>query len=391
MSNYTIQYPELVTVNAVEQAVQFADIDIIGHRVQVPIPVSTLNTHFRWTVPEGQQDPSGCIVDVAQFVGYLSQAFGQRYFDLDSEQEGLSFDTDTLNATHDTRLRELNAISINDVVMSFVLYKLYTKTATTTKDTIFNPEDAYGMLNNESLALAIGLSLFSTAGTQAIKTMFSQLVAKDPVRFQDASGNLPWSAEGGQTNGDWKLIPNDCVEIRVEFTFLSQVTRRDLEGQDITIPAGTKFRIRLQLLAVPDIQWTYNAKLAPLGLGGIQRSIADASETYDFTQTTTATGNMKFHCILPATTQQVCVGVATSDGTVVSSVEFNDAAQITGSNQTYAPNTSVTVEITAAEVKTFLFQTLLHTYTRPDSTPLHFTVGLRTPAAQITGLAVLKI
>jgi hypothetical protein len=387
-SSFTIQYPELVTVNAIEHAVKFADLQLIGHRVQVPINRTLLNTHFRWTIPEGQTEPQGCIQDVAPFVAHLSQVFSTRYIDLDADVEGLSFDTDTLNTIADIRLRENNQISINDIVMSEVLYKLYDKTLTTTHDNIFNPEDAYGMLHNEALALAIGLSLFSEQGTDAIKAMFAQLVTKAPTRFQDASGAFLWNTATSQEEGDWALQDNDCIEIRVEFTFLSPVSRTDIEGQSISVPAGHKFRIRLQLVAVTPPSWSFHSRIAPLGLTGFQRSITNATEIYDTIQTTNAFENAKLQCIVPSTDKQICIGIALQDGTIVSQLEFNDQGILTNSSEPYQANTSVTVEITPTTVKFYTFQTLEYTYDRQDTSALHFVLGMNSPQAQITGLLI---
>lgn len=392
-SGYTIQYPELVTVNAVEHAIKFADLQLIGHRVQVPINKTILNTHFRWTVPEGQTEPVATLQNISPFIAHLSQVFSTRFIDLDSDTEGQSFDTDILNQIADARLRENNQITINDIVMAHVLYKLYDTTNTQTKDSIFNPEDAYGMLNNESLALAIGLSLFSEPGTEAINAMFTQLATKAPERFKDASGNFLWSSTANtstpQQEGSWELQDNDCIEIRVEFTFLSPVSRTDPEGLTIEVPAGHKFRIRLQLLAVTPPTWSFNPMIAPMGLTGFQRSIADVAETYATIQTTSHYESSKLHCILPASDKNYLIGVALQDGTVLSQLEFNDQGNIVlETPQPYQANTSVTVEITATEVKYSIFDTLIQTYTRPDATPLHFVLGMNSPAAQITGVLV---
>jgi hypothetical protein len=387
-SSFTIQYPELVTVNAVQDAIHLADLQLIGHRVQVPVNKTILNTHFRWTVPEGQTEPEGVIQNVAPFVAHLSQVFSTRFVDLDADTEGLSFDTDTLNAIADPRLRENNQITINDVVMAEVLYKLYEKTLTTTKDNIFNPEDAYGMLNNESLALAVGLSLFSEPGTQAIKEMFTQLITKAPTRFQDASGNLLWEGTTPQTNGDWALQDDDCIEIRVEFTFLSPVSRTDPEGLSIEVPAGHKFRIRLQLVAVTPPTWSFNPRFAPLGLAGFQRSIQEATESIDFIQTATSYEDAKLRCIIPSTDKQICVGVALSDGTVLSQLEFGPQGILTALDQPYQANSSVTVEITTTTIKFYIFDSLVQTFERPDTSPLHFALGMNSPQAQITGILI---
>jgi hypothetical protein len=386
--SFTIQYPELVTVNAVEHAIKFADLELIGHRVQVPVNKAILNTHFRWTNPEGQVSPQGVIENVAPFVAHLTQVFSTRFIDLDADAEGLSFDTDTLNTIADPRLRENNQITINDVVMSEVLYKLYDKTLTTTQDNIFNPEDAYGMLNNESLALAIGLSLFSEEGVDAIQTMFTQLVTKAPTRFRDASGNYIWEAPTQQTNGDWALQDNDCIEIRVEFTFLSPVSRTDPEGLSIEVPAGHKFRIRLQLVAITPPTWSFHPRIAPLGLAGFQRSIQEPSESYDFTQTITAYENTKLHSIIPSTDKQISVGVALQDGTVLAQLEFDTQGILTNTAQPYYANTSVSVEITPTTVKFYIFESLIQTYERPDTSPLHFALGMNSPQAEIKGVLI---
>ena len=67
-------------------------------------------------------------------------------------------------------------------------------------------------------------------------TMFRDLLAADPHRFFDASG-LPMLGIF-ETNadvsgaGNWKLVADDTLEIKLKMIFHSRVTRRGVAGQE---------------------------------------------------------------------------------------------------------------------------------------------------------------
>jgi hypothetical protein len=339
---HVIQYPELVNVNLINQAINFADIDVIGHRIQIPVPRSILEESFEWTRLSTDTVPKGKVKEVADFVYVLMNAFSKIYRDLDADSDGLSFDSSALTSINDIRIRSGGSTSANDIVMAYVLSRLYGKTSIQTKDYIFNVEDAHAMLTNETLALAIGLSLYTDTGKNAVQEMFKQLVAKDGNRFKDASGNIPIaltsSADGISGSGTWKLAVNDCIEIRTEFVFHAPITRRDLHENTIVIPSGTTFRARLQLLATPDIIWTTpnpeyvtitQTTLSRIATTGTPENVRITSDEA-FT-----TVEMVFRP--QSSSLDAYIGLADSSGNLVGGFIFTPTGTLEGISHTYSP------------------------------------------------------
>jgi titin len=160
-------------------------------------------------------------------------------------------------------------------MMAYVLYKVYGSSATSTKDIVFNLQDAYGMLRSEDYADAI-MSAFNNSELEttnpgnekgAIDAMFRDLLSADSLRFFDANGTqVPGIYEVSSDlsgSGTWNLVDGDTIEIRTIFTFTNSVTLRtsidvaqnlnplptQSNGETVCIPAGTKLALRLQLVA----------------------------------------------------------------------------------------------------------------------------------------------
>lgn len=337
---FVLQYPELVHVNLLNQAINFADLDLLGHRVQVPIPVSQLQALFQWQRTEEDTEPKGCVSEVAEVVNLLISGLSNLYRDLDSDPAGLSFSSDVLTRINDERLRPNNHRSANDLVMSYVLAKLYGNTNIQTQDYIFNPEDAHSMLTNEALAFAIGLSFYSEAGREALHEMFRQLVRKDPARFYDESGTLPTvltSTESGhEGTGSWNFVPNDCIEIRTECIFHSAITRRDLEGSTIVIPPGTTFRVRLQLLAVADVTWEASHENGlETTAGSVCRTAETGTPDVMYYSSTQFFDSGEFRFRPSSSTLDVGVGVRDPSGVLVGGFTFTPTGNIPGFSTAY--------------------------------------------------------
>jgi hypothetical protein len=127
---------------------------------------------------------------------------------------------------------------------------------------VFNLQDAYNMLPNSVLVDSIKASLQAEEASPnagAVNKMFQDLLSEDPTRFFDAAGKqLPGLFEVSATDsatGTWNFIENDRIELNVQFTFANSVTVNSTTGDSenieakVVIPAGTTFKIRLQLLA----------------------------------------------------------------------------------------------------------------------------------------------
>jgi hypothetical protein len=262
-----LKYAPVVEVDLSGNKIEFADSEEAGHRVQIDIAASDLNTCFLWSRPVGSDRPVGSIVK-ADFTSLLNDAL-TTFTDLDGIASGLSFTTNTLaNSANQSD-------NVNDLIMAYVLYKVYGATNYNTDNKVFNVGDALNMVTNEQVANAVEESLDDNNDRGgAVDQMFRDLLAANPTRFFNADGKQ----EAGlfETNadaagsGNWKLIANDIIEIKLEFTFAAKVSRRVVSSQqqpttagnasttparaetvteETVIPANSKLKVRLQIKA----------------------------------------------------------------------------------------------------------------------------------------------
>lgn len=279
MSASVLRYRKLVTTDLANQAVNLAESGTMGHRVQIPMSVDDMNSFFVWDRPAGSDRAVGHFIESTannlKFDDMMIASLSRVYTDVDGVTNGLNYSSAVLDANTDTRVRKDGNVSANDIVMSYLLYKCYGSSAAPTASVIYNLEDAQQMLSNGGLTLAIHNSLSAeealstSAGVDkgAVDAMFRDLLAADPMRFFDATGKqiaglFETNADTDST-GSWGFVENDKIEIRVQFNFTNAVTRRgvqdpsqamtsaaNLENVDtVVIPAGSKFIIRLQIVA----------------------------------------------------------------------------------------------------------------------------------------------
>lgn len=269
MSASVIRYRKLVTTDVASQAVNLAESGTMGHRVQIPISVDDLNTLFIWDRPAGSDRPVGHFNADSPDVPFdtiLSNSLSKIYTDIDGMTNGLNFSSAILDANNDSRVRKGGNVLANDIVMCYVIYKCYGSSSAATEGVVYNLQDAQDMLSNGALVSAIHTSmaneevLTNNPGVDkgAIDAMFRDLLAADPSRFFDAAGRqIPGLFETvADTNarGNWCFVQNDKIEIAIQMRFVNAVTRQAVgEGEDTTqtvvIPAGSTFKIRLQLVA----------------------------------------------------------------------------------------------------------------------------------------------
>ena len=278
MSASVLRYRKLVTTDLANQAVNLAESGTMGHRVQIPMSVDDMNSFFVWDRPAGSDRAVGHFVastSAVKFDDMMIASLSRVYTDVDGVTNGLNFSSAVLDANTDGRVRKDGNVSANDVVMAYLLYKCYGSSAAPTASVIYNLEDAQQMLSNGGLTLAIHNSLSaeealsSSAGVDkgAVDAMFRDLLAADPMRFFDATGKqvaglFETNADVDST-GSWGFVENDKIEIRVQFNFTNAVTRRGVQDPSqamtsaanaedvdtVVIPAGSKFIIRLQIVA----------------------------------------------------------------------------------------------------------------------------------------------
>lgn len=259
----TLEYPDLVSVMVAEAgAVDVVDSSNNGHRVQVNMALAALNGAFSWERTPDSAAPVGSFTTSGTFTSALSEALDTGFTDNDPQTGVLSFDSNGnsgLDTTSDPRLRDGAAISANDLVLAYVLYKVYGNSGIDTTDLIINMSAAYGMLSTVVMMDAIDVSFTaaSAATPNTINTMFQDLLASDSGRFIDpTTGATPTGmfGPGSLTNigvGDWGLVVGDIIEVKMEFEFANNVTLRSAgtNSEAISITAGDKFKLRLQITA----------------------------------------------------------------------------------------------------------------------------------------------
>jgi hypothetical protein len=263
----TLKYAPTVEVDLSANKIEFADSEIAGHRVQIDISANTLTNACVWNRAVGSDRPVGSI-EAAAFAGLLETALEGTYTDLDAVVTGLSYSTGSIfNAEN----RSAGAKKANDLVMAYVLQKVYGLSAYDTANKVYNAKDALNMVTNANVADAVEGSINAhNARAGPVDQMFRDLLAADPLRFFDASGNQETGLfetnadEAG--SGNWKLTAGDILEIKLEFTFAEQVSRRVVSSQqqptnagntagsrtetvteEIVIPANSTFKVRLQI------------------------------------------------------------------------------------------------------------------------------------------------
>ena len=273
MSASVLRYRKLVTTDLANQAVNLAESGTMGHRVQIPMSVDDLNSFFVWDRPAGTQRAVGHFVATTstgvKFDDIMINSLSKVYTDVDGVTNGLNFSSAILDANTDSRLRLNGNVSANDIVMSYLLYKCYGSSAAPTMSVVYNLEDAQQMLSNGTLTMAIhnslsteeALSTSASADKGSVDAMFRDLLAADPMRFFDATGKqisgLFETNVDVSSTGNWNFVQNDKIEMRVQFNFTNAVTRRGVqdpalggdEVDNVIIAAGSKFTIRLQIVA----------------------------------------------------------------------------------------------------------------------------------------------
>lgn len=261
-----LQYSELVNIDLSGNAVNFADAELNGHRVLAPIAVEDLNTYFKWIRTIGSDRPVGYVDSLSDFTVCLLVALSEGFVDVDGVSNGLCFSSGALQNT------ENQTYTANDLVMAYVLFKLYGDSSFDTSLVTYNTMDALNMVTSEDVAAAIGISIAqSNDRGLAVDQMFQNLLEADPSRFFDASGvqltGLFETTDDVSGDGSWNYVENDRIEIVLIFTFHAPVTRRNVLNnqinlqetplstqpfEEIIIATGETFQIRLQLLATAE-------------------------------------------------------------------------------------------------------------------------------------------
>jgi hypothetical protein len=272
MPAITIRYRKTLSLALSNNAINFTESSIVGHRVQIPVPVDYLNTFFVWERASGSPRPIGHFlseVNSIKFMDVLIGALNKLYVDIDGSAGGLNYSSYILDSNYDSRVR-CDGIGANDIIMAYILYKCYGASAAPTMDIIYNLEDAQKMITSEQVAAVIidalstdeQLAVGNTVDKGGVDAMFRYILATNPLRYFKADGtqidglfetNFACGDSDPPGTGPWGLIENDIIELRLNFTFPKDVTHTssdDLGGnRTVVIPAGSNFGIRLQLLA----------------------------------------------------------------------------------------------------------------------------------------------
>jgi hypothetical protein len=279
MSTYTplvptaqkLVYSLPVNISIDNNEINLADSTSHGHRVLIEVPKGTLNEALTWTRDSGSLYPTAAI-NGTTFANAIKSALNLNCIDLDGQADGLNFTYSALNTASDPRLRKDGVKSVNDWVVAYVLYKLYGTSSYDTKDAIFNVEDMHSMLATLAVSDAILDKVSADDDSQvatAIQKLFRDLLVADPKRFFDDSGvqitGLFETNVDMDASGNWNIVADDVIEIKLTLTFGAAITRRDVADSQFDtntnpttevakstkeIAEGEKFSIRLQVKAV---------------------------------------------------------------------------------------------------------------------------------------------
>jgi hypothetical protein len=279
----TLRYRKITHLGLSAQAINFAQSSFMGHRVSFTVPVDFMNEYFTWTRAAGELRPTGRFVAspglnpayassgpaaMPSFDAMLERAFETSYTDLDGVAEGLNYSSPALDSTGDmkrdatitnktwdydaTGVGSSTVVpnqhySVNDLVMAFVLNKCFGSSAYDAWEIVYNLPDAFGMLNNQDLAIAIKDSLQAEedkaeANVEPTKLvaaqepgddkgrvdeMFRSLLSIDPQRFYKNGSQIPGLFEtnvDADGKGNWCLGVGDKIEIPVRLYFRAPVT-----------------------------------------------------------------------------------------------------------------------------------------------------------------------
>ena len=278
----TLRFRKITHLGLSAQAINFAQSSFMGHRVSFNVPVDFMNEYFRWTRAAGELRPTGRFVEdpvtvspsttsipsaMPTFITMLERAFASAYTDIDGVAEGLNYSSPALDSTSD--MKRDNTImnhtydydptgagtqsvaptgthySVNDLVMAFVLNKCFGSSAYDAFDIVYNLGDAFGMLSNSQLALAINTSMAQEEVKAAaavsvapsaqspgddkgrVDEMFRSLLSTDPQRFYKNGTQIPGLFEtnvDADGDGNWCLGVGDKIEIPVRLYFRAPVT-----------------------------------------------------------------------------------------------------------------------------------------------------------------------
>jgi hypothetical protein len=279
----SLRYRRLVHMNLTNNAINLAQSNKLGHRIQVNVDTNAFAAFFYWFRSNLEGRPVGHFQDTDSsgntMLDLLKDVLETPYTDFDGVTNGLHFSSSVITASADAgRLRETGTISVNDWIVAYVLYKCYGKSSYDTSD-LYNVEDMYQMLLTHDVAQEIVTSLnteeaitVAATGTSGesgyIDTMFAQHLASNPMRFFDSSGRQVYGLfeihPDDDAFGGWYFENGDSFEIPIAMTFQKPVTMvgtpdplsfsRDNNAEpsntNLTkvISSNDSFRVRLQLM-----------------------------------------------------------------------------------------------------------------------------------------------
>ena len=255
-----IRYKKIVNTGLNAQTINFAESGAMGHRVGIKVSTDDMNKYFRWIRGKDEVSPTGRFFNdpdgtTPTFVSTILKALTQGFTDQDGVATGLNFSSEALEQSGDIKRNQsipspsgaTTHYSSNDLVMAYILYKCYGSSSVDIADLIYNIEDAYGMLDDSTLAENILESLSGEeflaqqcvlpnvpvvaqtpgANKGAVDAMFRNLLALDPIRYFDNSGvqlkGLFETSNDVDASGSWMLLDGDKIEIPLSFVFRSGV------------------------------------------------------------------------------------------------------------------------------------------------------------------------
>jgi len=226
---------KIATLGLAVNPINFVTKGSFGHRVQIGVAASTLATMFTWTRAVDASVPVAVFNGNATSIGtMISAAITGGFVDMDKNLNGLNFTTNDLVAANPLLQGPTGAPvnSVNDLVMSFLMYRCFGNSTSDKSLDLYNIEDGYNMISDISFITAIADLLNTTTNPTLVDSLFRDQLTQDPARYlgftTGVTGTMFDVSTGtgtdGGGSGPWNFLVGDVIEIPIRMVFRSPVT-----------------------------------------------------------------------------------------------------------------------------------------------------------------------
>lgn len=238
MPAITMRYRSILSNALDDNTIRFASAASFGHRVYIPVSISDISGIFTWTREVGESVPTG-IVDVSGFADLLESKLMLSFSDRDLNTNGLDFSSavlDVLQGSNTDVRKDVSGsrpISVNDLVMAYLLFRCFARTNYSNIGEIYNLADAHNMISNSTFVDMFTTNMNTANGTttegnvQATNMLRDQL-ANDTARYITGNTAPAGLFNTGSTDvsgeGSMVFLTDDIIEFPVRLVFIAPVS-----------------------------------------------------------------------------------------------------------------------------------------------------------------------